>query len=93
MAVEDLSYRCWLDPIIEQQAQHYGLSREKFTSLMSGAASVQEQIDTHQIDEPVSTTYRGYLITEVGPTNFLAAGTGHGSLWSAKCYIDELLAP
>lgn len=44
--------RCWLDPIIDSQAKHYGVSREKFVALMSNAASVQEDIDTYKIDEP-----------------------------------------
>ena len=36
--------------------------------------------------------YRGYEIWQTGPTSFRAADNDHGSLWSATCYIDELLA-
>lgn len=36
--------------------------------------------------------YRGYEIVQLGETSFRAAGTLHGSIWSAQCYIDELLA-
>ncbi len=39
------------------------------------------------------STYRGYTIEQLGPTSFRAAGTMHGSIWSAMCYIDELLSP
>lgn len=39
------------------------------------------------------STYRGYDIWQYGPTSFKAAGAMHGSVWSAKCYIDELLSP
>lgn len=39
------------------------------------------------------SNYRGYAITKLGETSYEAAGTKHGSIWSAKCYIDELLAP
>lgn len=45
-------FNCWLDPIIDEQAKQYGLTREKFTNLMSGAASYQERIDEYQVDEP-----------------------------------------
>ena len=45
-------FKCWLDPIIDQQAKHYGLTREKFTGLMTDAASYQERIDEYQVNEP-----------------------------------------
>ena len=45
-------FKCWLDPIIDEQAKQYGLTREKFANLMSGAASYQERIDEYQVDEP-----------------------------------------
>ena len=48
-------FKCWLDPIIDQQAKHYGLTREKFTGLMTGAALYQQQIDEYQVDEPTKT--------------------------------------
>ena len=38
-------FHCWLDPIIERQAKAYGLSRDKFEVLMSGAAAHQELVD------------------------------------------------
>lgn len=38
------------------------------------------------------TTYRGFSIEKHGDTSFKAAGSFHGSVWSAKCYIDELLS-
>lgn len=45
-------FKCWLDPIIDQQAKHYGLSRQQFTHLMGAAATYQERIDEHQTNEP-----------------------------------------
>lgn len=39
------------------------------------------------------STHRGYEIWQLGPTSYRAAGTLHGSVWSAVCYIDELLSP
>ena len=39
------------------------------------------------------STHRGYKIFKKGPTSFKAAGAWHGSVWSAICYIDELLTP
>lgn len=44
-------------------------------------------------NEMVVSTYRGYVITKIAETNYSAAGTNHGSIWSAICYIDELLTP
>lgn len=46
--------KCWLDPIIDQQAKHYGLSRQQFTHLMSSAAAYQKQIVEYQVNEPKS---------------------------------------
>ncbi len=43
----------WLDPIIAQQAAHYGLTVERFTGLMSDAAEAQEQ---HEC-EPAETEF------------------------------------
>lgn len=56
MAAEDLSYTCWLDPIIEEQARHYGLPREKFVTLMGSAAVAQELIETGHLEEPCTIT-------------------------------------
>lgn len=44
-------FHCWLDPIIEQQAVHYGLTPEKHAALMRGAAEYQEQIEKGESDE------------------------------------------
>lgn len=41
----------WLDVVIEGQAYHYGVTPMKFAALMHDAASYQELIDTHQVDE------------------------------------------
>lgn len=38
-------FHCWLDPIIEEQAKAYGLSRDKFEVLMGSAAAHQQVID------------------------------------------------
>ena len=38
-------------------------------------------------------TYRGYTITKIAEKSYKAAGSMHGSIWSAICYIDELLSP
>lgn len=42
----------WLDPIVRQQAAHYGLSVEKHAALVSNAATYQHLIDSYQVDEP-----------------------------------------
>ena len=39
------TFHCWLDPIIEKQAETYGLSRDKFERLMGSAAAHQELVD------------------------------------------------
>lgn len=39
------------------------------------------------------STHRGYAIHKLGEGSYQAAGTSHGSVWSAICYIDELLSP
>jgi hypothetical protein len=44
-------FRCWLDPIIAQQAAHYGKTVEQFTELMDGAATHQELIETAVVQE------------------------------------------
>lgn len=44
-------FRCWLDPIIEQQAAHYGLTVEQHKALMDGAATHQELIEIHEVQE------------------------------------------
>ena len=44
-------------------------------------------------DREFVSTYSGYDIHKLGPTSYEAAGTSHGSVWSAKCYIDDLLSP
>ena len=38
------------------------------------------------------SVYRGYAITMLGKNKYNAAGTTHGTVWSAVCYIDELLS-
>ncbi|MFP3645168.1 hypothetical protein [Paraburkholderia sp. SIMBA_054] len=38
-------YHCWLDPIIEEQAKHYGLTTQQFSQLMNDAATEQERIE------------------------------------------------
>ncbi|WP_176125793.1 hypothetical protein [Paraburkholderia youngii] len=42
----------WLDPIIAQQAAHYGLSVPQFERLMNSAATVQEEIEASGDDFP-----------------------------------------
>ena len=44
------------------------------------------------IPEKISE-YRGFSIFKIAETNYRAAGSNHGSIWSAQCYIDELLSP
>lgn len=44
-------FLCWLDPIIEQQATHYGLPKDRFTRLMKDAATHQELIEAAQVME------------------------------------------
>jgi DNA-nicking Smr family endonuclease len=44
-------YSCWLDPIIRQQAAHYGLTVDQHAKLMSGASATQEAIDLHEVTE------------------------------------------
>lgn len=46
-----------------------------------------------QTESTIVSTHRGYTIEKIGPTSFKAAGARHGSVWSAICYIDELLSP
>jgi hypothetical protein len=41
----------WLDPIIREQAAHYGLTPEQHAHLMDGAAKTQERIDTGELPE------------------------------------------
>lgn len=43
--------------------------------------------------EPRPSTYRGFIIIRVTPNTYNTAGASHGSMWSARCYIDELLSP
>lgn len=44
-------FHCWLDPIIEQQAAHYGMTPKKHAELMNHVAECQEQIEKGEIDE------------------------------------------
>lgn len=42
----------WLDKIIADQAEHYGLTRAKHAELVNGAAEYQEQIEHGTEEEP-----------------------------------------
>lgn len=41
----------WLDPIIRQQAAHYGKTVEEFTDMVDGAARTQEKIELGELTE------------------------------------------
>lgn len=41
----------WLDPIIRQQAAHYGKTVEEFAGVMDEAAKTQEQIEAGELTE------------------------------------------
>lgn len=56
----------WLDKHIKEQAACYGLTPDQHARLIGGAATYQEKIDMHQVNEPKREPY-------VTPPEYLAA--------------------
>lgn len=47
----------WLDKHIEEQAKHYGLTKEQHNKLLRDAAKYQEEIEEGTVEEPEQSRY------------------------------------
>jgi coproporphyrinogen III oxidase-like Fe-S oxidoreductase len=65
----------WLDPIIAQQAAHYGLTVERFTGLMSDAAEAQERHEQEPADTEFWEAWMDGATAEERVTFEVAAGS------------------